>query len=191
MIACKSLSGEKNHEMASIEGPIVGCVGNINRSYDWVLIKKMAEALPAATIVFLGNVTERTPEIEDIRQKKNVIFMGWRDPENLAEYVSSFDVCLNPLTVNEINNRRCPLRLYTYLCTPKPVVSTCIESAEDLSDHILIGKTHDDCISLVKDAVEGRTKVDVRKREEFMLTQTWNHRARDLMDHVDKVVFGV
>lgn len=177
-------------DLAASDGPIVGCVGQINRTYDWVLIKRMAEALSNTRFVFIGQLTERTPQVTDIARIPNVEFRGWRKSSELAGYVRSFDVCLNPLLVNDMNNRRCPLRLYTYLASGRPIVSTAISEARQLTPLVTVGESHEDCLRLLREALEGKHSYSADARQELAAENTWEHRARALMAQVDSIVFG-
>jgi len=188
---CVRYRGARPAELREIKGKIVGCVGSINTSYDWVLIEKLSMALPEVTFVFIGEVTEVTPQIEDMKKLANVVFTGWVNPVNLAENVAAFDVCLNPLQINEMNNRRCPLRLYAYLASASPVVSSAISEALELSEFVYTGRTHDECIELVRQAVDGELAVDESRRLEFVRSQIWEERARQLSAVCEDVVFSV
>lgn len=187
---CLKFRGSRPAELKKINGKIVGCVGNINTSYDWVLIEKLSRSLPEVSFVFVGAVTEATPQIEDMKKLANIIFTGWIHPARLAEYVAAFDVCLNPLCVNEMNNRRCPLRLYTYLASMAPIVSSAISEAQALGEYVYAGGSHEECIALVRKAAVGELKVDEQSRRKFVRSQVWEDRALELKSICEKVLFS-
>ena len=187
---CRQRGEVRPADLAVIPGPVVGCVGHINRTYDWVLVERLAREVPDASFVFVGEVTESTPQTEDLRRMPNVFFLGWKQPSELAGYVAAFDVCLNPLTVNEMNNRRCPLRLFTYLAAEAPIVSTGIREAVELAPQVSVGADHGECVALVRAALAGEVSVDVQARQQFVSSRTWSRRAHDLVSRLDSIVFA-
>lgn len=168
-------------DLASLPKPIVGCVGNIDSSYDWPLIRELAASHPKVSFVFIGNVTERHPErnaeIRQVLSLQNVNALGWKPHEEIPRYLLHFDICFNPLALNEMNHRRCPLKLYDYLVTDKPVLSTAIREAWELRPYINIGRSVEECSALLAGMLSGAISVDVRARHNFIVQQTWDQRA--------------
>ena len=171
-------------DLANIPSPIVGCIGHINRSYDWTLLTLLAQTSPEASFVFLGQIIEGSPtelrKIEAVFDLPNVHYLGLKPKDSLPGYLAHFNVCLNPLAVNELNNRRCPLRLYDYLGTSVPVLSTAIREAHELDPYIGVARTPGECVALLQDMLEGRYHFDLEERQRFIGSQTWECRAQTL-----------
>ncbi len=68
------------------QGAIVGCVGQINDTFDWPLIEQTAAAVPGATFVFIGPLIESDPEKRQrmekvLRQTSNLLWLSARPHE--------------------------------------------------------------------------------------------------------------
>jgi hypothetical protein len=175
-------------DLAGIRPPIAGCVGHMNASCDWNWIGTLAEQCPEISFVLLGAVTEPTPAMEEVLRRDNVHSLGNKPHADLPAYLAHFDVCLNPLSVNELNNRRCPLRLYDYLSTDAPILSTPIREAEELAAFVhIVPRAADAAPALRRALDEGRTAVR-EKRRAFVASHTWTRRAETLERHLEQTI---
>ncbi len=175
-------------------GKVVGCTGQINRSYDWALIAAVADALPDVSLVFIGPLIEPDPSerarIMHVLKKPNVHWLGKRPHEQLPAYLAHFDVCLNPLAVTAHNDRRSPLRLFDYLATDRPVLSTAIAEAFEHLPHLDIGRDEAECVSAIRAMLAGDRPVDLASRHRYMLANTWEARARAMVDRITQIAGG-
>ncbi|MCK5850529.1 MAG: glycosyltransferase [Kiritimatiellae bacterium] len=167
-----------------IPKPIVGCVGNINASYDWELVKALAMRFSDVSFVFIGKQVDDSARIAGVCELSNVFFPGCVSKEDVRACLDTFDVCFNPLAVDNFNNRRCPLRLYDYLSTSKPVLSTAIREAYELEAFVKIGQNVNECSALLAEMLEAGYSVDLDARRQFMIGQTWGCRAKQFEDIV-------
>ncbi len=164
-------------------GRIIGCIGQINSSYDWPLLESLASAAPDLHFVFIGNLFEEGETTQRIRHFFEQPNVHWRGPvahERLPDYLGAFDVCLNPLKPNPHNDRRDTLRLYDYLTTSKPIVSTDISSAHVHAPFIRIGRTQDDFLKLMRDS--DPSPEELAKRRTYIMKNTWEVRAEELLE---------
>src|SRR5690606_5695000 len=134
-------------DLAALPRPLVGCVGVLNRTYDWDWIDHLAAATPDATFVFVGPMmtTDGTDPARLYRSLSapNVRWLGGRPHDELPRYLAHFDVLLNPLQVDGHNDRRCPLRFYDYLVTDRPVLTTAIREAEEFREQMGVAQDPD------------------------------------------------
>ena len=171
--------------------PIVGCVGAAQARYDWELIRKAAEDLPACSFVFLGHPPEPSGEARAVMGRRNIRFSGHVPHDTALECMRWFDVCWNPMALDDFNHRRCPLRLYDYLCTDRPVLSTGIREALELRPHVTVGTTAADCLEALKSMLDGRYTPDLEARRAAMKGHTWSVRAAQLEQVLADVKRGV
>jgi glycosyltransferase involved in cell wall biosynthesis len=168
-------------ELQPIRKPIVGCTGQINRSYDWDLIAALAGQLPDVSFVFIGPIfDEPSPMRERVRSALGLPNVHWLGPvphTRLPEYLAGFDVCFNPLLVNEHNDRRSPLRLYDYLATDKPILSTGIREAQIHRPFIEIGQTPEQCAAILRRFADGQSDLQLAERHRYIEQNTWENRA--------------
>ena len=172
-------------DLAALPRPIVGCIGQINRSYDWDLIAGLADALPDVSFVFVGPVFQEPVElakrVDAALAKKNVRHLGPKPHDELPDYLQHFDVCFNPLAVNSHNDRRSPLRLFDYLATEKPILSTAIREAHEHVPFIEIGRDLDECVRVLRRMTAADYTVDLAARREYIRQNTWHARAQQLL----------
>lgn len=173
--------------------PVVGCVGQINGQYDWDLLEETAHACPEYDFVFVGPVLDTTPpdarrRIERFWARPNAHWLGRREPHELPAYLAHFDVCLSPLRVNASTDRRSLLRLYDYLATDKPVISTPVWSARAHAGFVQTAGTTDELVPLLREAMTAGRSVDVSARREYLADHTWEARAELLASNLRAVL---
>lgn len=112
-------------DMAEIPKPVAGFVGTLFSFLDYQLIYDAAKALPEVSFVFVGPVEESgRPGVEMVSQLQNTYFLGSKKKETIPDYVSNFNVCINPFKVDNVSKAVSPLKVYEYLATGRPVLST-------------------------------------------------------------------
>jgi hypothetical protein len=158
----------------------------MNATYDWDMLASVTAALPAMTFLFIGPVLEQTSLMAEVLARPNVRHLGARPHGSLPAYIQHSAVLLNPLAVNEHNDRRSPLRLYDYLTTSAFVVSTAVHEAHVHEGHVAIGSTVAEMIELISRGAAsppGR----LEQRREYILRNTWQARGRQMISHMSEV----
>jgi glycosyltransferase involved in cell wall biosynthesis len=178
-------------ELSALRRPIVGCIGQINRGYDWPLIGALADGLPQATFVFVGPIFEESPDVrrpmEEVFNRPNVKCLGKKPHDQLPGYLRGFDVCLNPLAITEHNDRRSPLRLYDYLATDKPVLSTAIREAFSHEGLVETFKTAAEAVELIRRVTSPGYRVDLAARSRYIRNNTWSARAQGFLRDLESL----
>jgi len=165
--------------------PIVGCVGQINSSYNWELLESAAEEYPKTQFVFIGDLFEEGKPTERIRhffEFNNVHWLGRKPHQDLKAYLENFDILLNPLLVNAQNDRRDTLRLYDYLSTNKMVVSTPIHSARRHGELVEVLPSFAHSPNIFGQVPQLLSDQEKEARRKHLQANTWSHRARELAD---------
>jgi glycosyltransferase involved in cell wall biosynthesis len=180
-------------DMAGIPRPIVACIGQINNTYDWNLIDSLAERLPGISFVFIGKIFDEPPEIrrriDQTLARSNVHWLGAKPHGELPAYLRAADILFNPLVAGEQNDRRSPLRLYDYLATDKPILSTPVAEAFEHDGLIEIGKDLNECVEILRRPPASGVDASNRSalRGEYILKNTWPARARQFMETVQSL----
>jgi glycosyltransferase involved in cell wall biosynthesis len=174
--------------------PIAGCVGQINHTYDWQYIRQLAAGLPEVTFCFVGplvprNRYDRRDILTQLRTTPNIVWLGGRPHAQLPAYIQHFDICFNCLIADENSHRRSPLRLYDYLATDRPIVSTPVREAYETLPHVYIAPTPDEAVQTVRKILNGELTVDLPARHDFIKQNTWSARAAQFMGHLHE--FGL
>jgi len=144
-------------------------------------VVELARRHPEWTICFLGLVQldfdRRFPPLP------NLVFHPQVPHAELSDYLSLFDVCLIPHLDNAHTAGQSPLKLYDYLTTGRPVVSTRIAGIDDFADVIEIADTRAEFIAAVEAAVSasGREPPEAAAaRRARGAEHTWDARARQV-----------
>jgi len=175
-------------DLAKISRPRVGCVGQINESYDWNLLLRLSNDFPDAQFVFIGPMfkdAQNSTRIKEIFRRKNIHWLGAKAHNEIPDYLRQFDVCVNLLKVDDHNDRRSPLRLFDYLTTDRPVLSTGVTEAFNHQPHIKVALDHDDFSRILDETLKGGFPVDTCSRWKYVSKQTWEARVKQFEKLVD------
>lgn len=147
------------------ENKILGYVGKIQERFDFLLLEKVSNFFPDCTIEIYGPIISGKKEIKRIKQRcANVFFKGNVSYDLLPSVIQSFDVALIPHKVNEFTNSMNPLKLYEYIASGKPVVTTKIEGVTGLSQFILESKNTEEFLENIVTAlrISNDKKIDAQ-----------------------------
>ncbi|MPZ97812.1 MAG: glycosyltransferase [Dehalococcoidia bacterium] len=179
-------------DLAGIPGPIVGCVGKINSTYDWTFIGRLAEASPDVSFVFIGPimepVAERRQQIRRLLARPNLYWLGPRPYEDLPAYLAHFDVALNPLLVDPHNHRRSPLRLYEYVAAGRPILSTRLHSLAEFDGLVEAVDDPAEAEAALRRMLSRGEPLDAEQRREWLMSNTWEARAQQFLAAVAETV---
>jgi hypothetical protein len=93
------------------------------------------------------------------------------------------DALFSPLAVTPLNNRRSLLRIYDYLATTRPIVSTPVSSAVEHSAHVQLAETPDAFTTALRRATESE-EIDLHARRAYLLNHTWQKRAEQFLHNL-------
>lgn len=173
--------GKPPQDLAGIARPIVGCVGSLSVRVDYEWILRLAAKLPHASFVFVG--FGKDPEgAQTLGRCPNVHLLGWRKREILPHYMRSFDACLMPINTQNEGRYACPTRLFDYLASTRPIVSTPLRSVLDFRDVLFASEDVDACADFIQKVC--REGCDGREQDRWQLAHehTWDARAVEWLD---------
>jgi glycosyltransferase involved in cell wall biosynthesis len=181
-------------DLAVVPRQRVGIVGKINLTYDWDLLEGLIAARPETSFVFFGPNQELDPagrdRIDRAFSSPNVYWLGAKPHAELPAYLNGCDVLLNPLSVNDHNDRRFPLRLSEYLTTRRPVVTTAVHEAQAFAPHVVVVSERAEALDALDRALAGSSPVDVAGRRQWLERNTWDARAENVLRSIDLVAAG-
>ncbi len=103
--------------------PILMFVGNLNEKIDSDLLANIAEMRPNYSLVLIGQSFFKD-SVRDKLHALGVYFLGKQPFAKLPAFLRAADVCLLPYVEGEATRYRSPIKLYEYLATGKPIIST-------------------------------------------------------------------
>jgi glycosyltransferase involved in cell wall biosynthesis len=171
--------------------PVVGSIGQINNSYDWDMIEAASTAYSATQFVFIGNLVEEgavTQRIRAVLNKDNVHWLGRVPHEELPSHLAGFDICLNPLRLNEHNNRRDPLRIYDYLTTEAPIYSLYLDGSKHHGNQVVWFQTTNELVCALGQRPRDLDSAAIECRRRYISQNTWEARAQQLAASLEGVL---
>ena len=165
-------------DLAGVAHPILGYVGEIA---DWFDVE-LAEALarnPRWSLVLIGPL--RSKRARRLLARPNVRLLGPRPYADLPRYLSRFDVCLLPFTLSALTAAVSPVKLYEYLASGRPVVSTPLPEVQPFR-HVVSVATAADFPAAVEAALEAADDADARERRLCVAREnTWDQRVETIV----------
>ncbi len=134
-------------DLAAVPRPRIGYIGFIKKQLDWQILAQLPERHPSWNFVFVGKRSPHAAIEEPLRRMAalpNVTFLGARNVANLPAYPQHFDVCLMPYRVDDYTKYIDPLKLYEYLASGRPVVSSPIPAIDGVCHLVEVATTCDE-----------------------------------------------
>jgi len=172
-----------DREMEAVPRPILAYVGNVSDRIDVGLLIALAHRHPGWSLVLIGQVRPQTPKLGLLRSCPNVHLFGPRPFAELPSLLKGVDVCLIPYAQNEVTRHASPLKLYEYLATGKPVVSTDQPEVREFSDLVYLAEDTRDFEEKVKQALSEERSGLAQARLRAARGHSWDSRV-DMMSSV-------
>jgi glycosyltransferase involved in cell wall biosynthesis len=109
----------------------------------------------------------------------NVHFLGARPFERLSTYLRGFDVCMLPHAVTPLTQSMDPIKLYDYLASGKPIVSSDIAGVDRFVDVIRVGDNASEFIAAIEQAIAENGALRERKLY-YAHQNTWSARTAEM-----------
>jgi glycosyltransferase involved in cell wall biosynthesis len=175
---------EISPEILKIPEPRIGYVGKITPwRIDFDLIKTIAKTKPNWSIVMIGPIhPEAQNSVKELCKSENIFILGPRNYYSLPEYIKGFDCCILPHLVDPLTESMDPIKLYDYMATGKPVVSTSVTEAMKFKEVMKIGKSNEEFLSFLDDAINDAPNEDIIRRQlQIAQENSWENRTDQLI----------
>ena len=137
------------------------------------------------SFVFVGGLSKQ-PQIESIvnnmSKLDNVYFLGSKPASDLPKFVKYFDICIMPYRITSYTNYINPLKLYEYLASGNPVISTPIQSLISLNKFISLAEGSDEWVSEINNILSQK---EIFEKDKIVRAQI--AKKNDGQTHVDKI----
>lgn len=167
-------------DYADIPRPRAVHVGSYNPAWiNWSMLIAAAQRLPHISFCMIGGGHESgVPDLP-----ANIHLLGRRKYEDLPPLLAHADLCLllyHPAATSSGD----PTKLYEYLASGKPIISTPHPCAENFKNFLRLVYKSDDFVEAVAEELKnaGNTHADDRRQSAAM--HTWSLRARSLKERL-------
>jgi GT2 family glycosyltransferase len=114
--------------------PVAGYTGALARWVDVELLRALAEKRPDWDFALVGEALDESFSALRQHPPSNILFLGRRPYAAMPAVIGSFDVGLIPFRLGPEGLHASPIKLYEYLATGLPVLSTPIPEAEEMPE---------------------------------------------------------
>ncbi|MGK0406999.1 MAG: glycosyltransferase involved in cell wall biosynthesis [Roseivirga sp.] len=171
-------------EFVNIPHPRIGYIGALLRMrLDLKLLEDLATSRKDWSFVYVGPEDEHF-QSSILHQMDNVYFLGPKKPEELGEYLSAFDLAMNPQELNEMTIGNYPRKIDEYLAMGKPTLGTPTRAMEVFKDHVYLAdgaKGYEQAIVL---ALEEDNDEKQAERIRFAQSHSW----KNCVDEIYKAI---
>jgi teichuronic acid biosynthesis glycosyltransferase TuaH len=167
--------------------PIVGYVGALNSlRLDLSLLETLARKNKQWDWVFVGP-EDLQFEKSKLHQFENVAFEGPKRPEELASYISNFDVAINPQLTNEVTIGNYPRKIDEYLYMGKPTVATETKAMLMFNEHCYLACDAVGYEMSIKKALHENSIEKERARKAFAETHSWENSVNSIYTSIEQL----
>lgn len=166
---------------SSIGQPHLGYVGWIMDRTDLDLIAFIARSRPNWHISLVGpEYPEGLIAKSGLASIRNIEYRGAIPQDAVPMYLQSLDVCLIPHKDNEYSRSMGPLKLYQYLASGRPIVSTKIAGLEDAQRLLYIAEDYEDFVRGIESSIANDNAALAETRVAFARLHTWDVRVKEI-----------
>lgn len=166
-------------KFSHLKQPFAVYVGVIQERLDAELLEQVAKLTPSVQFVLAGPVWEGTP-LAGLKALDNVHFIGPVPYQELPQLFSQASVGIIPHRVNRFTASMNPLKLYEYLASGLPVVSTPVQGTEQFSAGVQVRREPKEFSQAVLAAVQISPE-DKTKLKQLVQDQTWDKRVEQMI----------
>ena len=171
-------------EILNKKKPIIMYYGALAKWFDYDLIKKIAKTNKYSIVLFGIKYDESFDE--NLKNEKNIYFMGSRDYKVLKEYARCADVLTIPFVINNITLATSPVKIFEYMALLKPIVTTDMPECRKYKS-VLIGHNHEEFIKKIDEALKLKNaKKYITLLDKEAKENDWSKKAKAIIDLIKK-----
>jgi glycosyltransferase involved in cell wall biosynthesis len=167
--------------------PVLGHTGTLHSDRtDVDLVVKVARAFPQGTIALIGPDSLNPADRKCLLAEPNIRLTGPMKNAELPSIMSAFDVCLVPHQVNPFSDSQNPLKLFEYLASGLPIVSTPINGFRDFPELIHLASDAEAFNAAIGDALVEPVG-HASRRQQAVSEFSWDVCADRIEDVIESV----
>ena len=164
--------------------PKLGYVGFISQRTDVTLMKYIAEKCEDCDLMIVGPDEEEMLERSGILTRKNVYHLGSVSQNKIPNILLQFDICLIPHKDTAYSRSMSPLKLYQYLASGRPIVSTRVAGIEQFSHLVSIADTYNNFIETIYETLQCDSISNSADRISAAKNEMWESKVNLMLNHI-------
>jgi glycosyltransferase involved in cell wall biosynthesis len=100
--------------------------------------------------------------------------------EEVPHYIKAFDVCFIPYAINEETDNLSPLKLYDFMATGRPIVTSNFSAAQEFSEVIYIADSKEHFVHHIETALVEVDNYLFHARRHAASLNTWENRVNQI-----------
>ena len=119
---------------------------------------------------------------------------GFVKQDELSEYLSIFDLCVNPFVINKITDRIMPTKILEYMACCKPVLSTPLKGTVELlpdERNGIVYSSLNDFVYSIKNLISDENKLNELAKNRFTYVEkyhNWDSLVIDLLSIFNETI---
>ncbi len=170
------------YDLKQVPQPRLIYIGHISPSIDLGLLQCIYKSHPEWSLVMIGPLHDKT--FTNALEKINTVYLlGVKSYEESIAYLKFSDAAIIPYLKSPWTVSTDSLKIYNFIASGQPVVSTEIGGVEKFHDVIFIGKDQEDFVRKLELALnETKENCEHRKQMQYKIIaeHTWQNRANNI-----------
>ena len=163
------------------KSPVLGYTGMLHPDrLDIPLLIEVARAFPKGNVVLVGPSFLSLGDTKRLCSEPNILLTGPVEHLDLPRVMSAFDVCLVPNLVNAFSESQNPLKLYEYLASGLPTVSTPISGFRNYPELVSLASDATTFVQAIRNALTEPKEKQERRQQEAR-KHTWDARVEAVL----------
>ncbi len=165
--------------------PALVYLSQINERLDVELLRAIALARPQWTVIMAGPLVCGEAVVAPLQGLANVLWTGPLPYQEAAALAAQADVCLLPHREDALTGVLDPIKIYDYLATGRPIVSTAVAMHPDVAPLVRVASGPRAFIEAVESALAEPPSA-AERRARAAKAHTWAARARQAADVLER-----
>ncbi len=175
-------TGQLPKEARGWERPVLGYTGTIHPDrVDVALLEHMANQMREGSIALVGPCHLPDPVRIKLEATGRISFTGSVPYTRVPEIMRAFDVCITPHLVTEFTESLNPIKLWEYLASGKPIVSTPVAGFRDFPKYVRIASTSDEFLNAARTALSEEPEIPELRKQEAR-NHSWQQRVDAIIE---------
>ena len=180
-----AVGSPKHRIFGESRGPNLVYLSQITDRLDVELLEAVACERPDWQMFLIGPEVCSQTFLTPLKRQSNIHFCGSLTYQDAAMAVSQADVCILPHKEDELTRTLDPIKLYDYLATGRPVVSSNVAMNDALKPYIKIASTPESFIREIEVVLAESVDAEKIRRNEAM-NHIWKKRSDEAMQIMAK-----